>query len=262
MSDRKELLSAIYEGSVFHKRNAPKAHGFRYGVYSLLIDLDELTKLNNEIAGFSVNKWNIFSFHFKDHGARDGSDLKIWCHRVLKSHGIVLGCPKIQVLCFPRVLGYTFNPISVWFCYDSDALSAIIYEVHNTFGTDHSYVVDIRQDSGEPLQHRRKKQLHVSPFFDMEGGYDFRIRPIDNRYHLNIRYYDQQGNLRLVADHNARRRALNAENLRNLFWQKPLLTAKVVAGIHWEALHLFTRKRARYHHPPSKPATISSSNTF
>ena len=252
--------SAIYEGTVFHRRAAPKAHGFRYGVYSVLIDLEELPALSKQIAGFSHNRWNLFSFNDRDHGDRDGHCLKEWCQRTLQDHDIDLSAPKYRVLCFPRVLGYTFDPISVWFCYEGEALAALIYEVHNTFGTDHSYVVDVRDQTSDILQHNRQKYLHVSPFFTTEGGYDFRIRPIGDQYHLNIRYYHHDGQLRMIADHRAKRQPFTAKNLRQLFWRKPLVTTKVLIGIHWEALHLFGRKGARYHHPGPAPKTSSSAN--
>ena len=260
MTEQHSFDSAIYEGTVFHRRAAPKAHGFRYGVYSLLIDLDELPALSQQINGFSHNRWNLFSFNDRDHGNRDGTCLKEWCAQTLKDHGIELTSAKYRVLCFPRVLGYTFDPISVWFCYDGGTLAALIYEVHNTFGTDHSYVVDVRNQTSDILQHDRQKHLHVSPFFSTEGGYDFRIRPIDDQYHLNIRYYHHDGELRMVANHRAQRLPLTAKNLTRLFWRKPLVTAKVLMGIHWEALHLFTRKRARYHHPGPAPKTNSSAD--
>jgi len=252
--------SAIYEGTVFHRRGAPKAHGFRYGVYSVLIDIDELPALSQRVRGFSHNEWNIFAFYDRDHGHRDGSCLKQWCQQTLMDHRIELSTPSYRVLCFPRVFGYTFDPISVWFCYDNETLAALIYEVHNTFGSDHSYVVDVRGKSDDVLTHDRQKKLHVSPFFSTEGGYDFRIRPIDDTYHLNIRYYHDDGSLRLVADHRAKRRSLTAQNLLRLFWRKPFVTAKILAGIHWEALHLFLRKGAQYHHPSSAPKTNSSAN--
>ena len=258
--------SAIYEGTVFHRRTAPKAHGFRYGVYSMLFDLDELEDLDRTLPSFSYNGFNLFSFHDRDHGPRDGSCLKAWLREKLESQGIDLVKPIYRVLCFPRVLGYTFDPISVWYCYENGdgaaepKLSAVIYEVHNTFGDDHSYVVDVRtaaQRPGEVLRHARSKSLHVSPFFDMAGGYRFAQREIGETYHLNIRYLDQDNRPRMVADHRAQRGKLNQANLVSLFWRKPLITLKVVAGIHWEALHLFTRKRAKYHHPPAPGPTGS-----
>ena len=133
--------SKIYTGKVIHKRFKPKEHYFKYNVFSLLIDLNELEEINKYIKFFSYNKFNIISFYDKDHGDRDGSSIKLWVEKNLKSIGIMTEDISIKLLCYPRIFGYVFNPLSTYFIYNKHSeLISIFYEVKNTFGEQHTYI--------------------------------------------------------------------------------------------------------------------------
>ena len=166
------INSAIYNGHVIHKRFKPKVHYFKYKVFSLLIDLSELEILDKNVKLFSFNKFNLFSFFDKDHGEKDGSKPREWILKIAKNQNISCDNLRIFCLCYPRVLGYVFNPISVWFVYDEEHLKMIVYEVRNTFGEDHSYSFKIDNDFDFD-NHKTKKLMHVSPFISMDGEYKF-----------------------------------------------------------------------------------------
>jgi len=158
------INSYIYNCSVIHKRFKPKEHYFKYNVFALLIDLSELDKLNKEINFFSYNQFNLISFYEKDHGKRDGSSLVAWVKENLKKNDINIEDLKIKLLCYPRIFGYVFNPLSVFYVYDTaDNLIAILYEVKNTFGEQHTYIFRIIEDN-KLIQHQCSKKFHVSPF--------------------------------------------------------------------------------------------------
>lgn len=242
---------ALYLCRVFHARFRPFRHQFTYGVYSLLLDLDRLDRLPRPL---THNRPGLLSFQDKDHGRRDGSPLRPWVEGLLAEQGVSLEGGPIRLFCFPRVLGYTFNPLSIYFCHGPDqALRAIVYEVKNTFGDQHCYVVptpDGLSAKGE-LLHGHAKEFHVSPFFAIDGSYRFRLSPPGDGIAIDIRYGDADGDL-LVATQTGRRVALTTRNLLSAIARHPLVTLKVIAGIHWEALKLW-RKGARFHRRPDPP---------
>jgi DUF1365 family protein len=250
--------SAIYVGKVSHRRKEPFQHRLRYRTYSLLVDLDELDTVDRRNRLLSHNRWNLFSIHDKDHGARDGSSLRSWIDRQLVTAGIDLEDGRIEVLLFPRILGYTFNPLTVWFAYHRDgSLRAVLYEIHNTFGHSHSHLVPISGDA--PHLHSFAKELHVSPFFDTDGTYAFTLRPPKDRFSVSIDYKGSEGDL-LTATMTGSRRPLADAGLARVFLSHPLLTLKVIVGIHWQALRLLA-KGARYRpvpKPPSQDVTVES----
>ena len=156
--------SALYEGFVMHRRLRPRHHRFQYRVFAMLLELDEISRLNLSL--FKHNAFGLFSFHDKDHGPSDSKeprDLNVWLDDLLAQHGIVANGPR-RVLCYPRILGYVFNPISVWFCDDERGrLKAIIYEVHNTYDERHAYVLPVGEDK-DLVRHGCSKNFYVSPF--------------------------------------------------------------------------------------------------
>ena len=169
------MTSSIYNGAVIHKRFKPKKHFFKYNVFSLLIDLSELEDLDKRIKFFSFNKFNLVSFYEKDHGHRDGSSLVEWIKKNLNENNINSKDIRIKLLCYPRIFGYVFNPLSVFFIYDSsEKLISILYEVKNTFGEQHTYIFKVKDDANL-FQHNCSKKFHVSPFIEMNCNYFFRI---------------------------------------------------------------------------------------
>lgn len=137
------MNSCIYNGLVTHHRFKPVKHSLKYKTFSLLLDLDELEKLDKKISIFSINKFNVFSFYHKDHGLRDGSSIKDWIVENLKKFKISSEITKIELLCYPRILGFVFNPLSIFYCYQQNNLKAIFYEVKNTFNEQHTYIFKV-----------------------------------------------------------------------------------------------------------------------
>ncbi len=254
------MRSAIYTGHVAHRRFAPKTHDLRYGVYSLLLDLDELDELESSLRWFSVDRFNLMSFRREDHGPRDGSPLRPWAQRLMKNAGVDIGSGRIQLLVYPRILGYGFDPLTVWYCHDEmGRLAGVIHEVRNTFGEHHCYVAPV--DTLDTLvTHTTDKVFHVSPFFDVEGRYDFRLRRPGRSVSVIIDYSDASGPL-LTASFSGVRSEMSDRNLLTRFWSHPLVSFKVIGGIHWEALKLL-RKRVGFRskpEPPTEPVTYIAS---
>ena len=250
--------SALYVGSVIHVRVKPRRHRLSYRLFSLLIDLDELEALDRRLRLFSLNRLNLFSFFERDYGAGDGGSLKAHVERTLTASGLPVEGGPVRLLTMPRVLGYAFNPLSVYFCHRRDgSLLAVLYEVNNTFGQRHSYLIPVGPEETAPLRHKAEKRFYVSPFMDMDLTYSFRVEPPGEGVRIAILACNGDGPV-LSAVHSARRRALNDGRLAFLLVSHPLLTLKVVAGIHWEALWIWAKgMRLRPRPPaPDRPVTV------
>ena len=237
--------SAIYVGSVMHRRLVPKVHRFRYRGFWLLLDLDRLDALP---ALLSYNRFNLFSLHDRDFGDGSAAPLRDQVVRKLHAAGIVWNGGQIRLLCMPRSLGHCFNPLSIFFCDHVDGSpAAIIYEVHNTFGERHNYVLPA---SGEGRQIQAcDKAFYVSPFMDMDLRYEFAVSIPQNRLALAIRLR-QHGETVLVAALAGNRRSLSNVMLLRMFLTMPAQTLTTVAAIHWQALRLWFRGlRVRRHVP-------------
>lgn len=235
--------AALYFGEVMHARLKPMGHRFAYRVMSLLIDLDRLDEANRQSPLFGVNRTALYSFHEADHGKRDGSSLRAYASGCAAEHGIDLVGGKVLLLCYPRLFGFVFNPLSVYFCHRADGgLALIIYEVRNTFGDIHSYVLPVRpgEASAAGIRQQQDKQFYVSPFVGMAMRYHFRILPPGENVRLRILETDRDGPL-LAATFNGRRRDLTTAALLRSFVALPLVTLKILAVIHWEALRLWLK---------------------
>jgi hypothetical protein len=234
----------LYVGEVMHARLKPAGHRFTYSVFCLLIDVDRLAEAGRTCGLFSVGRRNLVSFHETDHGMTesDGS-LRGHVDRLLAPAGLDLSGGRVLLLCYPRVLGFVLNPISVYFAYDRQGqLAAAIYEVRNTFGQMHSYVCKVEdgQLSEAGLRQERDKLFYVSPFMDMAMRYRFRIRPPGEDVALRILETDDEGPI-LSAAFVGRRHPLTSWQVLKSCVKIPLMTVKVVAGIHWEALKLWLK---------------------
>jgi len=139
-----KAAASLYLGDVMHARLKPFVHRFNYRVMSLLIDLDRLEAADRQSPLFGVNRRALYSFHERDHGRRDGTSLRAYAGACARSHGIDLTGGRVELLCYPRLLGYAFNPLSVYFCFDASGdLALMIYEVRNTFRQVHHYVLPV-----------------------------------------------------------------------------------------------------------------------
>ena len=258
------LASCLYPGRVMHRRLMPFGHHFVYRLFSLYLDLDELPHLDRRFKLFGHNRAALFSFRDADHGARDGGPLRPWIDGQLARAGIDLEGGAVRLLCFPRVLGYVFNPLTVWFCHHKDGrLAALLYEVSNTFGEHHCYLLPVPPDhkAGEPVHQGCEKAFYVSPFIEIRGRYRFRVLPPAERLSLGIRLVMPEGD-QLVAVQTGQRAEISDRALAKLFFSYPLMTVKIMAGIHWEALKLW-RKGAAYIKRPTPPReTVSVENTL
>jgi DUF1365 family protein len=236
--------SALYPGWVMHRRISPRHHRFKYRVFAMLLDLDELAALDRGLALFGWNRSGLFSFHDKDHG--DGHDLRTWLDAKLALAGIKADGAR-RVLCYPRIFGYVFNPLSVWFCHARDgALKAIIYEVHNTYDERHAYVLPVGADQ-KLVRHGCPKAFYVSPFLSRDCAYQFRIRPPGEDVAIAINE-EEAGAPILNASFAGTRRALTDGALAAMLLRYPLMTLKVVAAIHYEAVRLMLKGIRRHPH--------------
>ena len=232
--------SCIYNGQVIHKRFKPKEHFFKYKVFSLLLDLSELNLLDKELKIFSYNKFNILSFYDIDHGPRDGTSLISWVKENLNNNNINSNEIKIKLLCYPRVWGYIFNPLSIFFVYDKNSkLISILYEVKNTFGEQHTYVFKIDKDN-QLFEHSCKKKFHVSPFIEMNCLYYFKILKPTDKLSVVINQNDDSGKL-LFASQDGLKNELNNKNLMISYISNPLMSFKIIGAIHFEALKLWIK---------------------
>jgi len=251
------MTSALYFGTVVHQRLKPRRHDLSYRVFSLLLDLDEIDGLAQRLRLFSRNRFNLFSFYDRDHGERGGA-LKPYVETQLARAGIDLAGGSIRLLCFPRLLGYVFNPLSIYYCHHADGgLRAVLYEVSNTFGEWHSYLIPVRADAGALVSQSCAKEFYVSPFMAMDCRYAFRLMPPGERLAVYIRQTDRDGPI-LHASLEGERAPLDDGTLFRAFLRHPFMTLKVIGGIHWEAVKLW-RKGLR---PLPRPAPPSHAVTI
>ena len=232
------MNSCIYNGEVTHTRFKPVRHFLKYKTFSILIDLDEIDQLDKSIGIFSHNKFNIFSFYDKDHGDRDGGNLKEWVILNMKKFNIKENITNVKVLCYPRIFGYVFNPLSIFYCYEKDKLVAIFYEVKNTFNEQHTYIFKIKNN--EEIVQKCKKKFYVSPFMDMETYYNFKLKNPNDKLSVFIKQTDAEGAI-LTATQTGDKKEFNFKQLAINFLKYPLMTIKIIGSIHYEALLLWKK---------------------
>lgn len=253
-----QAAGVLYPGKVMHQRLKPFGHRLDYSVFSLLVDIDRLGELDRMSKLLAVNRPGILSFHDSDHVERESETVRQFADRLLAQAGLGKPAARVLLLAYPRILGYVFNPISVYFAYDlQDRLIALIYAVRNTFGERHAYVAPILDGEIGPggVRQERNKIFHVSPFIGMEARYHFRILPPGKTVRLRI-HETQGGEPLLSATFKGDAQALSDRNLAINLLRFPLMTLKVMAAIHWEALKLWL-KGAKFHRSPPPPSPAS-----
>jgi DUF1365 family protein len=239
-------------GRVMHRRLRPAENRFVYGVYFLRIPLTRLASIRGPL--LSINRWNLLGFDSRDHGARDGSHPLDWIRALLAREGLAAADGEVWLHCFPRVLGYVFNPVSFWFCEDrAGRTRAIVAEVSNTFGERHSYL--LAHPDGRPIHPGEtlatRKVFHVSPFCAVSGGYRFRFLEQDGQRIARIDYADDAGPL-LLTSLSGRGLPLSSGTILRALLRYPMMTLGVIARIHWQALKLWA-KRVPFHSKPELP---------
>jgi len=255
------MKAVLYKGQVMHRRLKPVQHRFIYRVFSMLIDLDALDDLDCDLKFFSHSRFNLFSFYDKDYGPKSGDQAKpdsiAKYVRVTMKEAGVDASGSIQLLCYPRILGHAFNPLAVYYCHDSaGCLSAILYEVSNTFGERHSYLIPVIGNA-TVIRQKADKLLHVSPFMEMDMRYHFHLSKPGETLSLLIRETDYEGPI-LTAAFIGEREEVSDRVLLQAFFQYPLMTMKIIAGIHWEAMKLFAKglRLLKGAPAPDQPVTV------
>lgn len=250
--------SALYRGKVVHERHQPTSHRFEYPVFSLLLDLDELSELDQRLHLFGHNRWSLFALLDRDHGASDGGDLKAYVRKRLDDAGLSDVDGKVRLLCYPRLFGYVFNPLSVYYCSHRDgALGAMIYEVNNAHGERHSYVIRVEPSSRKrAIRQSCDKQFYVSPFMPMDCRYRFHIEPPGERLALFIHETHEEKPI-LDAWFIGQHQVLSDRNLLRAAFAVPFMTLRVTTGILWQALRLWRKGLPVFQRTPRSQHGVS-----
>lgn len=225
---------------VMHQRLSPRKNAFKYDVYYLGIPLSQIE--SNAVSEIlNLNRFGLHSFYEKDHGYRDGTSLKAWLYDMFDAYKFEK--PKeVFLISMPRILGYVFNPVSFWFCWNSkDELYAVVSEVNNTFGETHSYLtyLDDKDTNGDYVA---KKVFHVSPFLEREGYYDFQFSLSDDSIKIHINLFDNNKEKILLTSLSGKFDDLNSMSLKRAFFRVPFATMKSIFLIHFQAVKLLLKK--------------------
>lgn len=238
-----------------HNRLRPKKHAFAYNIFMFWLDLDEPELLARKLFPFSYNRFNVFAFYDKDHmkypeNANTDLTAKQRVLQYLKKNNIAFVPDKIFLLTHTRVLGYIFNPVSFYFCYDNAMqCKMVVTEVGNTFGEMKIFIVDRKQDGA--LVHAEDKFFYVSPFTDLDNQFQFRFQVPGDKLHLEINVSDKQ-NVFFYSLLTGTKKALNTQRLILYFFRFPLITLQVISAIHWQAFKLWLKK-IPYHAKSDNP---------
>lgn len=256
------MTSCLYAGYVRHRRRGPRVHAFRYRLCLFYLDLDELPQLDRAVRLFSVDRSNAVAFHHRDHLDGQGGDTATRMATVLRNAGVRLRAPKVYLLTACRILGYVFNPISLYYCHEGPGgpLRAVVAEVNNTFGERHLYVLRHRLNpasdtSRHAARYRAPKALFVSPFLAADGHYDFHFAPVGPRLSVGILQYEG-GRPTLDAQFWGRRVELTSRSVAGLLATHPLAAVKTIAAIHAEALRLWWKGIPVQPRPPRRSGPL------
>lgn len=255
------LSAKIFNAKVMHKRFFPKENAFNYNVYYLVLPLADIKSLNE----LKLNRFGLISFYEKDHGKKDGSSILSWLNSILLERNINIANMQAMLVTLPRVLGYAFNPVSFYLCFDSNnKLKAVVSEVNNTFGETHNYIC-AKKDNEEinPIDIlEAEKVFHVSPFLKREGKYQFRFDYREDKLGIWIDYFDAEGKKELITSLIGNFSELTKSNLKKAFWKHPLVTFKTITLIHYQAFKLIFKKVKYIVKPVQKGVKVTTSTNL
>ena len=252
------MKSNLYKTTVVHERFQPFKHKFKYSILSMIIDYKELDTLSNKLKLFSYNKFNLFFFYDKDHGFRDNRTLFEFTEKYLKKNNFQFNDLSIKIVCFPRILGYAFNPLSIIYCYEQSKLVAIFYEVKNTSNEQHTYFFASNETKdAKEYKHECSKNFYVSPFIGMKGVYKFINYFSKNNISIIIDFYDENNKKILKASQFGTSTDLNSFTLFKQLIINPLVSLKVIVGILYEAFFLFYKGGKYYSRQKKIVDTVS-----
>lgn len=233
------MNSCLYECRVMHRRLSPRPHHFVYRIFMFAVDLDELPALPGRVRGIGYNTRHFYSFRDRDHLAPDDRPIRAKLQEFLQTHGITLPAnARVRLLTLPRVLGYIFNPVSFFYCYDADdrPLCSVV-EVGNTFREMKLFLIPSLSTQGD-FRLRAPKEFYVSPFSTLDTHFDFRLSLPADRLSIQIDDY-KDGALTLVSSLSGPRAELTTARLWSFTLKYPLITLRVIFLIHWHALRLW-----------------------
>lgn len=251
-------IAHLFTAQVFHKRFKPKVNEFKYGLYYLALPVNHLEKCHS----IPINRSGLISFWEKDHGSRAREPLQKWIYRQLKHIGLDTLVNEILLLAMPRVMGYGFNPVSFWLCFNkTHKLIAVVCEVNNTFGETHCYLC--RNPNSEEMKPDHwflaEKVFHVSPFLPREGQYRFKFQITAKKLSISIHHYDSENKKKLITSLYGTLTPLTRFSLFKTSCLFPFITIKTITLIHWQALKLLLKKCRFHKKPEPKPEKLTVS---
>jgi DUF1365 family protein len=232
---------ALYVGTLRHRRHRPTAHRFCYPLFMVLLDVDRIPEAMSVscLTGYNRRRWA--AFDDRDHLGDPARPIRERLHASAEAAGVELPDGPIHLLTHLRYAGYAFNPISFFYCYDRiGRLQRVLADVRNTYGGQQAYWLTPTDVDDRRMRARAAKSLYVSPFMRPDVTYEFVLTPPAEALvaHINVLPVDSPGRPIFDATLTLRRRAWTAQTLRAVLVRHPLMTAKVIGAIHWEALRL------------------------
>ena len=241
--------SCLYKAKVMHHRLAPKIHRFHYEIFMFYLDLNEIDSFTKRLKFMSRNRFNLFNFRDKDHlqlpreNPDTSKNIRQHITNYLESNGVIIGNGRIMLLTNLCTLGYQFNPVSFYFCYNElDQPVCSIVEVCNTFMEMKPYFLGSKTKAGDAFKLNTGKYFYVSPFIDMDTNFDFDLQIPGEKLQVRIDDFDKEGQRFFISTLSGNRKELNDSTLLYYFFSFPLITLKVIGLIHWQAFKLWLKK--------------------
>lgn len=254
--------AALYHGKVVHKRFIPVRHQLSYRVFSMLLPLEGIDEVCDKTKFLSHNRFNLVSFHDRDHGLRDGSSVAEFVSQTMQVAGVDTDACDLLVLCYPRILGYCFNPLTTYYAVnEAGDITAMLYEVSNTFGEHTHYLVTGGTTRNGTLEQACAKAFHVSPFNEADGEYGFRVTTPGETICVGVSLRREDKAI-LNAYFSGSRTRLTSRTLLSAVARQPLMTWKIIAGIHFEALRLWMKGLKLRRKPGFAGLTVHTTERF